>query len=138
MGKLESRFIPNGVSRFSSLGVQQMLSLHKKQDIFAGNIARLILWAQASGYQITCGEFWRTPEQAKLNADKGIGISNSLHLVRLAADLNVFVMGKWLRNSADLKPLGDAWKSFDPLNRWGGDFKKPDGNHFSMEHNGIK
>jgi hypothetical protein len=37
------------------------------------------------------------------------------------------------------KPLGDYWKSLDPLNCWGGDFKpKADGNHFSMTDGGQK
>ena len=78
----------------------------------------------------------RGPEQAAANAMKGIGILNSLHLVSLAIDLNLFQSGKWLQMSSDHRPLGEFWKSLHPLCRWGGDFTKPDGGHYSITHEG--
>jgi hypothetical protein len=99
------------------------------QNTFAGNIARLILWAQKQGYQTTLGEGYD---------DDGTGhMKHSLHYVRLAQDLNLFKNGVLLTKSEAYKRLGDAWKVLDPLNRWGGDFPG-DGNHFSMEHDGRK
>jgi hypothetical protein len=53
-------------------------------------------------------------------------------------DFNLFVAGVYMTNSGAYKPIGEYWKSLNPLNRWGGDFTKPDGNHFSMEHEGVK
>ncbi len=38
----------------------------------------------------------------------------------------------------DYKVLGDKWKTMHSLARWGGDFRRADGGHFSLEHNGVK
>ena len=114
----------------------QFLKLGEKQRIFAYNISGLILWAFEQGYEVTLGEAYRTPEQAALNAKTGAGIANSVHTQRLAMDLNLFKDGKFLTNSEDHKLLGEYWKALHPLNRWGGDFKRPDGNHYSMTHEG--
>ena len=115
------------------------MTLRQQQSIFVLLVAQLILHAYKQGYQLTFGEAWRTPEQAKLNAARGTGISASLHIDRLAIDLNLFRDGKFLSDSSDHKALGDYWKSLHPLCRWGGDFKpKPDGNHYSMEWGGRK
>ena len=114
----------------------RFLKLGEKQRIFSYNIAKLILWAYEQGYEITCNEFYRTTEQAALNAKKGTGIADSVHTKKLAADLNLFKGGAYLTDSADHKPLGDYWKTLHPLNRWGGDFSRPDGNHYSMSHEG--
>ena len=114
------------------------MTLGEKQEIFSQNLGHLLLYAYANGYRIRMGEVLRSKEQALLNQQKGTGIANSLHIQKLAADLNVFRNGVWLTNSHDLSELGDFWKKLNPLNRWGGDFSKPDGNHFSMTHGGIQ
>lgn len=115
-----------------------MMTLSEKQKKFTLLIARLILWSYSKGYELTFGEAYRTPEQAALNAKSGKGISNSLHIQRLAVDMNLFVKGEYKSNSSDYKPLGDYWKTLDPECCWGGDFSKPDGNHFSITFNGVK
>jgi hypothetical protein len=61
-----------------------------------------------------------------------------LHTKRLAIDFNVFKDGKYLTKSEDLRELGEYWKSLNPKNAWGGDFKNADGNHFSQSFGGIK
>jgi hypothetical protein len=109
-------------------------SLGAKQRRFTYYVALLIQEAYARGYELTFGEAWRTPEQAKLNATKGSGISNSLHLDRLAIDLNLFKDGKFLTTTEDHRPLGEWWEKLDPLCRWGGRFN--DGNHYSLTHEG--
>lgn len=102
-------------------------------------LPRLIDHAYMKGYQLRGGELLRTDEQAKANAGTGIGISNSLHKLKLAIDLNLFRNGEFLGKSEDHKFLGEHWKSLHPLCRWGGDFKpRADGNHYSIEHNGVK
>jgi len=113
------------------------MTLGEKQRHFSLLVARLILWAYEHGYEITFGEAYRTPEQAKLNAKIGSGISNSLHTVRLAIDLNLFKDGTYLDKSESYLPLGEYWESLG--GSWGGRFQsRPDGNHFSLEHNGIR
>ena len=115
-----------------------MLKLGEKQRIFTWNVHHLIDWAYKAGFEMTFGEAFRTSEQAALNAKSGVGISNSLHTKRLAVDMNLFKNGEWLTDSVHHRPLGTFWKTLHPLNRWGGDFSKPDGNHYSMEHEGVK
>ncbi|HBM2908086.1 TPA: M15 family metallopeptidase [Klebsiella michiganensis] len=112
------------------------MKLSEKQAVFAVMVARLILWADEHGFRVTFGEAYRTPEQAALNAKKGSGIANSLHTQRLAVDLNLFVNGEYQTHSGAYLPLGEFWESIG--GSWGGRFKKPDGNHFSLEHNGVR
>lgn len=114
------------------------MTLGEKQRRFTELVARLISWAYDEGYELTFGEAYRTPEQAALNAKTGAGISNSLHTQRLAVDLNLFINGVYQPKSEAYEPLGAYWKELDPDCRWGGDFAKPDGDHFSLEHNGVK
>lgn len=121
------------------------MGLGEKQRRFVQLVGRLIEWAYANGYELSFSEAYRTPEQAALNATKGSGIINSLHTKRLAIDLNLFKDSSpdvdddvYQTNSSEYKPLGEYWKSLDPLCRWGGDFSRPDGNHFSMEHEGVR
>lgn len=114
------------------------MTLSEKQRLFTKLVSQLISWSYANGYEFTFGEAYRTPEQAALNAASGKGIKNSNHIVRLAVDLNLFINGEYKTNSEDYKPLGEYWLTINPLCAWGGNFSKPDGNHFSLEHNGIK
>ncbi|NHB96677.1 MULTISPECIES: M15 family metallopeptidase [Photorhabdus] len=112
------------------------MTLSEKQQLFTVLIAQLILWADERGYRLTLGEAYRTPEQAKLNAQTGKGIANSLHIQRLAIDLNLFIRGEYQTNSHAYLPLGEYWESLGGT--WGGRFSRPDGNHFSLAHNGVK
>ncbi|HBR4053213.1 M15 family metallopeptidase [Klebsiella pneumoniae] len=113
------------------------MTLSEKQQLFVCMIAQLISYAQDKGLRLTFGEAYRTPEQAKLNAKAGKGISNSLHTQRLAVDFNLFVNGQYKTRTEDYLPLGEYWESIG--GSWGGRFKSnPDGNHFSLEHNGVR
>lgn len=113
-----------------------MSVLADKQRQFTEMVGRLIHWAYSNGYELTFGEAYRTPEQAKLNAKKGTGISNSLHTLRLAVDLQLFIQGKYQDKTEAYKPLGEFWE--DIGGSWGGRFSEPDGNHFSLEHEGVR
>lgn len=113
------------------------LKLGEKQRVFCFNVHLLIEFVYKAGYQMTFGEAFRTQEQAALNAKSGAGISNSLHTKRLAVDMNLFKDGEWLQDSESHKQFGIFWLTLHPLNRWGGNFKKPDGNHYSMTHEGV-
>lgn len=114
------------------------MKLSEKQHVFTANVAKLIAWAWNQGYRLSFGEAWRPSETAALYAKQGRGVSRSTHSVRLAVDLNLFVDGVYQPDTAAHKPLGAYWKSLHPLNRWGGDFKRQDGNHYSMEHEGVQ
>lgn len=110
------------------------MTLSEKQALFTVMIAKLIFWADEHGYRLTFGEAYRPPEQAAANAKSGKGIKNSLHTLRLAVDFNLFKNGVWLTKSTDHQPLGEYWESIGGT--WGGRFN--DGNHYSLEHNGVK
>ena len=110
------------------------MTLSEKQALFTVMIAKLIFWADEHGYRLTFGEAYRTPEQAAANAKSGKGIKNSLHTQRLAVDFHLFKNGVWLTKSTDHQPLGEYWESIGGT--WGGRFN--DGNHYSLEHNGVK
>ena len=97
-------------------------------------IALLILYAYERGYELTFAEAYRTPEQARLNAANGKGISNSLHLDRLAVDFNLFKDGDFRTATEDHRPLGEFWESIGGT--WGGRFN--DGNHYSLAYGGRK
>lgn len=108
------------------------------QERFAQDAARLIQKAADLGYGVTLGEAWRTPEQAALNAQKDSGIVHSLHIERLALDINLFRDGEYLTQTEDFRPLGEWWESLGPNHKWGGRFKRADGNHFSISPDGER
>lgn len=109
------------------------------QEEFAQSAAKLIQKAVDLGYTVTMGETWRTPQQAALNASDGKGIAHSLHIERLAIDLNFFKDGQYVQDGSLLKEVGEWWKTLGPKYRWGGDFQHlPDGNHFSITPDGVR
>ncbi len=114
------------------------MTLGEQQRLFARLVGEFLVWTFDNGYELTFGECYRTPEQAALNAQQGTGIANSLHTQRLAIDLNLFVGGVFQTGLEAYRPLGQTWKGMHPLCRWGGDFSKPDADHFSMEYQGVK
>lgn len=97
-----------------------MSALLEKQFKFSKMLAELILWAYGQGYEITMGDVWA----------RNWHTVDSFHYKRLAADLNLFRDGKWLDKTEDHAPLGHYWESLGGT--WGGRFKRPDGNHYSL------
>lgn len=104
-----------------------------RQEAFARNVAKLINFINANGYQCTIGETFRTKEQAALDAKLGIGIKDSNHMYRLAIDLNIFKAGKYLNKTEEYKFAGVFWESLNRANEWGGRWKRADANHFEMD-----
>lgn len=114
-----------------------MLTLREKRVLFTRLVSSLVYFdAPALGYEVAFGEIVRGKAQAAANARAGSGIKNSLHLDGLAADLLLYHDGTYLVDTKDYEPLGLRWEQYHELCRWGGRFG--DGNHFSMEHNGVK
>lgn len=110
-------------------------SLGDKQRRFTRMLARLLSFAHANGYELTLGDAYRDPRLFGGVGDmKGYGHAKSAHKMRLAIDLNLFRDGVWLQDTEDHKPLGEFWESIGGT--WGGRFK--DGNHYSIEHNGVR
>ena len=109
------------------------------QEEFAQAAANLIQKAAELGYAVTLGEAWRSPEQARWNAEHGTGIAHSLHTDRLAIDLNFFKDGLYIDDGSKLTDIGEWWESLGPRYCWGGKFNHlPDGNHFSLSPDGAR
>lgn len=116
------------------------LSLLEKQMHFSLMLSRLIHDLSLRGYDITLGEAFRPLGVAMIYADQGEGIKNSLHTLRLAIDLNIFLRGTYLKTVGELSIPGSLWESYsnDLVDcRWGGRFSPPDADHFSFLHGGV-
>ena len=87
-------------------------------------VSRLIRFAYNMGYELTFGDAYATTGH----------MENSLHYKRLAVDFNLFKDGRYLTRTEDHQPLGEYWEAIGGT--WGGRFN--DGNHYSLEHNGVK
>lgn len=112
-----------------------MSELKDMQWRFSRMIGNLLLWLGSHGYEVQQGEGWRTPEQAALNAAKGIGIKNSLHCDRLAHDLIVSRSDtKQALTPAEYEPIGIEWERLG--GSWGGRFGDPQ--HFSLAYGGRR
>lgn len=109
-----------------------MSILGDKQRKFAHDSALLILYAEALGFEI------------KFQPEHENHRDGSLHYLSLAKDYDLFKDGKYLKDSIDHLPMGLFWESLG--NTWGGRFRETeegkgdgrDGNHYSIEHQGMK
>jgi len=111
------------------------MMLGEKQRRLPLMLIKLFDFAYENGYELTLGDAYRDARVfGAMGEKKGYGRSNSNHKQRLAIDLNLFKDGKYLTKTEDHKPLGEFWESIG--GSWGGRFN--DGNHYSIEHNGVK
>lgn len=107
-------------------------TLSAKQARFSSMVGHLLFWIEKQeNYRVTFGH---------AKAESG-HMKGSLHYQRLAIDLNLFkkdMKGIWryCTSTEAHEPLGKYWKSIG--GSWGGDFRRKDGNHYSLEHNGMQ
>lgn len=109
------------------------MKLREAQEMFALNITQLIVIIFKHRFTCTLGEAWRPKKTAELYAKQGKGIRKSSHCNRLALDINLFYKGRYLKTTKAHEVFGKIWESLHPNNRWGGNFKRPDGNHYEMK-----
>jgi hypothetical protein len=107
------------------------VTLGDRQRLFAKLFGELLAHIYAEGYECTLDWGYRPPEVAAYYASLGIGIRNSLHIKKLAHDLNLFRGGEWLRSTEQHRPFGEWWEKQHPLCRWGGRWN--DGNHYEVK-----
>jgi hypothetical protein len=113
------------------------MSLRELQSEFAALMPSLISKAITLGYEVTLGDAYRDPRvHGAIGVKQGYGHARSAHKQRLAIDLNLFKDGKFMANTEAHRELGEWWEKQHPLARWGGKFQ--DGNHYSLEWNGVK
>ena len=128
---------------------KEINTLSEKQKIFTLMIGELILFAYREGYMLSFGDAFRDHRiygvpgikhelhrkvEGQLLPVRNYSHKNSTHKFRLAVDFNLFKDGEYLTRSEDYRELGEYWESMGGT--WGGRFN--DGNHFSIEHNGVK
>ncbi len=101
-------------------------TLRQKQSRFVRMVGLLIDYAYLQGFELTFGDAYA------LTGHK----ENSLHGKRLAIDLNLFRNGEYLTTTEAHLPLGEFWERIGGT--WGGRFSTPDGNHYSLEHEGVR
>ena len=101
-------------------------TLRQKQSRFVRMVGLLIDYAYLQGFELTFGDAYA------LTGHK----ENSLHGKRLAIDLNLFRKGVYLTTTEAHLPLGEFWERIGGT--WGGRFSTPDGNHYSLEHEGVR
>jgi len=110
-------------------------TLSQKQRRFARMVGDLIQQAHKLGYEITFGDAFRDPRlHGQIGEKQGYGHAKSCHKLRLAIDLNLWKQGTYLTRTEDYTELGTWWESIG--GSWGGRFQ--DGNHFSLEHEGMR
>lgn len=113
------------------------LTLGQKQRLFARLVPRLIDHIHGLGLECTLGDAYRDPRvHGALGVRKSYSHPKSAHKVRLALDLNLFRGGEYLDQTSDHQEIGEWWEKQHELCRWGGRFD--DGNHYSLEHDGVK
>lgn len=111
------------------------LSLFQKQCLFAKMVPRLLDYIHSKGYECTIGDVFRDPRvHGHVGTKLGYGHARSAHKNKLAVDINLFREGKFLTATSDHEPIGVWWESQG--GSWGGRFN--DGNHYSLEHAGVK
>ena len=100
-------------------------------------LAQLIEFAKSNGYKLTAGDLYRDPiVHGEFGKKKGYGAARSVHKLRMAIDLNLFVGGEYRTDTDAHRELGEYWESLHDKARWGGHFS--DGNHYSFEYWGVK
>lgn len=110
-------------------------TLREKQSRFAYMVSRLIMHIYAEGYECTLGDAYRDPRShAPMGVRGPYGRSTSAHKHRLAIDLNLFRDGRFLESTGAHRAFGEWWELQGGT--WGG--RWADGNHYSLEHEGIK
>ena len=113
------------------------MNLHEKQKLFAKLFGQFLVKLHEVGYEVKIGEVKRTKIRALLNAVTGKGIAKSLHLLLLAADIELYKNYRWLRNKEDYREAAEIWTSLHPLCAAGYYWKnKKDWFHFSVMHDG--
>lgn len=112
-------------------------TLGQKQRRFTRMVGLLIEYAYQNGYELSFGDAYRDPRvHGDVGDKRSYSSANSVHKERLAVDFNLFRDGQYLTTTESHRPLGEYWESIGGT--WGGRFHNPDGNHYSLEHQGRK
>lgn len=102
-----------------------MGELGDKRELFTSCLASLLKYMIGRTYRPRIGK------------EGQVHMVGSLHYQGLAVDIDLFdANNNYLTSTEAHKEFGEFWKSLHPDCRWGGDFSKPDGNHYSVTFGG--
>ena len=126
-----------------SVDPQEGRSLVQLQSLLVLSIGKLFAYAQSKNYVLTLAEgFVQEVRKTRegLWVQDGVHMPSSLHYLRLAQDLNLWVDGELITHGSHLawQDLGDFWENLDPSCAWGGHFTSHDACHFSIAFKGRK
>lgn len=105
---------------------------------FSYALAELVMYAKTlPDHEVALDEVTERITSADPTSDH---MKDSLHHLGLAGDILLYVKGVYQRDTEVYRQLGEWWIAYGikhglPL-RWGGNFRKPDGNHFSLQWGG--
>ena len=111
------------------------MKLGEKQELFGRLYSEHLVWLTQQGYQYRLGDVFASSGHR----------DGSMHYLKLAADINLFINGKYLTKTLDHESSGRKWEGRHELCRWGGNWDKDeiagepgenDGNHYSLTHEG--
>ena len=109
------------------------MTLGEKRRLFTKLLSEHIVWLISMGYEVAYDEVMERITEKDPTSDH---MKNSLHYIGLAGDLLLFKNSVYLTKTEDHAMSGLVWEARHELCRWGGRFG--DGNHYSIEHEGIK
>ena len=94
------------------------MRLGEHQEYFCSDLGKLITYAYGLGYRIRMGDVFAHDGHK----------DGSQHYKKLAADLNLFIEGEYIKDERGHDLLGKFWEELDEHNRWGGRYD--DANHY--------
>ena len=100
------------------------MTYRQARVLFTRSVAKLIEYADSQGDEMAMA-------YVKRCKDCPVGIDGA-HQQCLAVDMDLYRNGKYLTSTKAHEKYGEFWKGLHPDMRWGGDFKRKDGNHFSL------
>ncbi len=109
------------------------MTLRQHRVLFTRLISEHVLWLFEQGLEVAYDEVTERITEKDPTSDH---MKNSVHHLGLAADLNLYRNGVYLKQTSDHAASGAVWKTRHSLCRWGGEFS--DGNHYSLEYQGRK
>jgi hypothetical protein len=117
------------------------MTLGEKQRLFSRLLPKLLHYIHGQGYDVALAEGYVGLSVNKPTEDTP-HLRSGGHFQKIAQDLDLFHLDpetgriEYLRETDAHQTFGEYWESLHPLCRWGGRFA--DGNHYSLEHDGVQ
>lgn len=121
----------------------ELMKLWQERCAFTRAIGQLLVWADTdpamAGYEVALGEGLVAVTDASDGDHDGPHMAGGAHFTGTGQDLLIYTAaGAFIADGAHpaYRLLGEKWRRLHFLARWGGDFSKPDSDHFSFAWGG--